>query len=100
MRKFIIENQKTKARKVAKETNKSVLSILFNSAISNWETKSRSWREYCRKYPTVQQYDKHLDALEKDEKKEFFADIVNNTNLYSHMYKIIDVIIAEQELTL
>ena len=72
----------------------------FNSAISNWETKSKSWQEYCKKYPTVQQYDKHLDALEKDEKKEFFADIVNNTNLYSHMYKIIDVITAEQELTL
>lgn len=92
MKIYIIKNLKTKEITKVSEKNKNGMAMLFNTALSNWETKgSQEWKKYCAKYTTVSEYDKHLEVLEEKERKEFFSNLVENNNNYNPFYKIIKV---------
>lgn len=98
MKKYVIENQKTGEKMTIKENNRNGLALLFYTALANWETKgSKSWQDYCKKYPTIEQYDKHLDNLEIAERKEFYSNLVENNNKYNNTWKIVDTILEEEK---
>lgn len=93
---YYVENQKTKQKFKFGEKNRKGLSLLFYSALANWEMNgSKCWQEYCKKYPLAKDYDKHLEDLEIRERKEFFENFVENNNKYNTIYKIIAI--KEQE---
>ena len=92
MKYYIVENQKTKQQIKIGEKDRKGLALLFYTALANWETKgSKCWQEYCEKYPSQKDYDKHLDDLEIRERKEFFSNLVENNNNYNVLYKIVAV---------
>lgn len=57
--------------------------IGFQSAEANWVRDSKVHKEYLAKYPTIKEYDKHLDYLAKKEKIEFRENLIDNVNKYS-----------------
>jgi hypothetical protein len=92
MKIYIVKNNKTKEILKISEKNKNGLALLFNTALANWEMKgSQEWKKYCEKYPTMQEYDMHLDKLEELERKEFFSNLVENNNKYNVLYQIVKV---------
>lgn len=98
MKKFIIQNQKTGEKMTVGEKNRNGLAMLFYTALANWETQGcECWKKYCEKYKTIEQYDKHLDNLEIEERKEFFANLVENNNKYNNTWKIIQVVKEEEK---
>ena len=97
MKTYYVENQKTKEIIKVGETDRKGLAMLYYGAIANWETHSKSWNAYCKKYPKVADYDKHLDNLEIQERKEFFSNLVENNNNYNYRFKIIKVEEMERE---
>ena len=98
MKIYVVKNLKTNEVIKIGEKNRNGLSILFNTALSNWETKgSKEWQKYVEKYPEIKDYDMHLDKLEELERKEFFGNLVENNNNYNPFYKIIGVEEKEQE---
>ena len=97
MKIYVVENQKTKEIVKVGETNRKGLAMLFYGAIANWEVNSKSWNDYCKKYPNIEDYDRHLDNLEIQERKEFFSNLVENNNKYNYRFKIISVELAEEK---
>lgn len=98
MKKFIIQNQKTGEKMTVGEKNRNGLAMLFYTALANWEIKGcECWEKYCEKYKTVEEYDKHLDNLEKEERKEFFANLLENNNKYNNTWKIIQIVKEEEK---
>ena len=98
MKIYTILDTRRKVEFKASENNRGIMNMLFTTALSNWETKgSECWLKYCEKYPTIEQYDKHLDNLEKDERKEFFSNLLENNNEFNPFYKIVRVEEQEKE---
>ena len=95
---YVVENVKTKEQFRFAENNKKGLALLFYTAMAKWETQgSKCWAEYCKKYTDIKSYDKHLEELERQERKEFFENFVENNNKYNVQYQIIRVENREQE---
>ena len=91
MKIYVVENQKTKEIQRIGENNRKGLAMLFYGALANWETKSKSWNEYVKKYPKIEDYDRHLDTLAEQERKEFFSNLLENNNAHNFRFKIIAV---------
>ena len=98
MKIYTILDTRRKVEFKASENNRGIMNMLFTTELSNWETKgSECWLKYCEKYPTIEQYDRHLDNLEKDERKEFFSNLLENNNEFNPFYKIVRVEEQEKE---
>ncbi len=98
---YIVENQKTKQKIKFSEKDRKGLSLLFYTALANWEMNgSKCWADYCKKYPSQKDYDRHLEDLEIRERKEFFSNLVENNNKYNAVYKIVDIKTKETQTEL
>jgi hypothetical protein len=96
LEKILLCCTKTGKHTVVKGYN-HIMNMTFNQAVANFEMQSDAFKEWCKKYPTIEQGDKHIEELERSVKEEFFGDFINNNNKYNHKFKIEKVKFKDQK---